>query len=101
MKSWSKIVCAWALSFGLAAGLQAQPRSITNNYGGYFAYNTGEDASQYPEDAEGVSKRHVTGAVIAGFDGRALFISLDKFREESSLPGPGLLWCKPGRADGH
>ncbi|MGA2864482.1 MAG: prepilin-type N-terminal cleavage/methylation domain-containing protein [Verrucomicrobiota bacterium] len=72
-----------------------------NNYGGYFAYNSGLDASQYPNDEEGIGKRHRKGAVITGFDGRVHFITRQQFKEESLRPGPGLLWCNPGQADGH
>ncbi len=72
-----------------------------NNYGGYYAYNSGMDASQYPNDTEGLGKRHIKGAVITGFGGHALFIKLETFRNESALPGPGLLWCNPGSPNGH
>ena len=72
-----------------------------NNFGSYYAYNSGLDASQYPNDKEGIGKRHVKGAVIAAFDGHVHFILLPKFREESAKPGTGLLWCNPGTRDGH
>ena len=72
-----------------------------NNFGGYYAYNGGQDASQYPNDAEGIGKRHIKGAVIDGFDGRVHFIQLQTFKTESMRPGRGLLWCNPGTSDGH
>jgi prepilin-type N-terminal cleavage/methylation domain-containing protein len=70
-----------------------------HNFGGFFAYNSGLDASQLPNEAEGIGKRHITGAVILGFDARAVFISVDTFRREASNY-PGLLWCNPGSKNG-
>ena len=78
------------------------------NFGGYYAYNKGLDASQYPNDTEGLaggqsdtSKRHFNGGVVIGFDGRALFTSFKKFHDEAASPQKGLLWCNPGTLDGH
>jgi prepilin-type N-terminal cleavage/methylation domain-containing protein len=72
-----------------------------NNFGAYYAYNSGLDASQYPDAEEGIGKRHKTGAVIVGFDGRVHFITLATFTYEASLPHRGLLWCNPGTSTGH
>ena len=71
-----------------------------NNYGGYFAYNSGLDPSQYPRGEEGIGNRHIKGAVIMGFDTRVHFIPLKKFDEEGKNT-PGLLWCVPGSPTGH
>ena len=75
-------------------------------FGGSYAYNAGEDASQYPNADEGLaggrsdtSKRHIIGGVVIGFDGRALFISFKKFIDEANSH-PGLLWCDPGKRSG-
>lgn len=70
-----------------------------HDFGGYYAYNSGLDASQLPNEAEGIGKRHVKGAVILGFDARALFIKVETFRQEA-LATPGLLWCNPGSKNG-
>ena len=72
-----------------------------NNYGSYYAYNSGQDASQYPTDSEGIGKRHVKGANIVGFDGRAHFITFQTFHDEAARPDKGLLWCNPGTVNGH
>jgi prepilin-type N-terminal cleavage/methylation domain-containing protein len=71
---------------------QWEPR--VNNYGGYYAYNSGEDASQYPRGEEGIGDRHIKGAVILGFDTRVRFITLREFTQEGNNL-PGLLWCSP------
>src|SRR5439155_695884 len=55
--------------FKADAYCQWEPR--VNNYGGVFAYNSGMDGSQYPQGEEGIGDRHITGAVILGFDTRA------------------------------
>jgi len=74
-----------------------------NNEGGGahgpFAYNTGHDASQIPNDREGIGNRHGKGASIIGFDGRVHWISLQQFNLEASNH-PGLLWCVPGSPTG-
>jgi len=77
---------------------QWEPR--VNNYAGYFAYNSGLDASQNPAGEEGIGDRHIKGAVILGFDSRALFISFRTFNNEG-LNMPGLLWCVPNSPTGH
>jgi prepilin-type N-terminal cleavage/methylation domain-containing protein len=76
------------------------------NFGGVYAYNVGQDASQVPNVNEGLaggptdtSKRHIIGGVVIGFDGRALFISFKKFIDEAKSY-PGLLWCDPGSPTG-
>ena len=86
-------------AFNPAAYVHWEPE--VNNFGSYYAYNSGQDASQYPNDTEGIGRRHVTGANIIGFDGRVHFISFKKFHDEAASPTKGLLWCNPGRTDGH
>jgi len=76
-------------------------------FGGSYAYNKGFDASQIPNPTEGLaggpsdsSKRHITGGVVIGFDGRALYITYKKFIDEAKSY-PGLLWCNPGSPTGN
>ena len=71
-----------------------------NNYGGFYAYNSGLDASQYPRGDEGIGNRHVKGAVILAFDTHTHFISLKTFTDEGNN-FPGMLWCKPGSPTGN
>ncbi len=70
-----------------------------NNYGGFYAYNPGLDASQRPDQFEGIGNRHGKGAVILGFDTHTHFILLKTFQSEG-LNTPGLLWCNPGTPNG-
>jgi len=86
--------------FNPAAYVQWEPK-VHNEGGakGPFAYNTGHDASQIPNDKEGIGNRHVKGAAILGFDARVQWISLQKFNQEASRR-PGLLWCVPGSPTG-
>jgi prepilin-type N-terminal cleavage/methylation domain-containing protein len=86
--------------FNPAAYVHWEPK--VNNEGGArgpFAYNTGHDASQKPDNVEGIGNRHGKGAGIIGFDTRVHWISLQKFNEEASRR-PGLLWCSPGSPTG-
>jgi prepilin-type N-terminal cleavage/methylation domain-containing protein len=90
--------------FNPAAYVNWEPK--VNNYGGYYAYNSGQDASQYPEPSEpppnlteGIGKRHGTGAGILGFDTRVHWISVRTFDQEAKRH-PGLLYCNPGTPTG-
>jgi prepilin-type N-terminal cleavage/methylation domain-containing protein len=88
--------------FNPAAYVQWEPK--VNNEGGSnprgpYAYNVGHDASQIPNDREGIGNRHVKGAGILGFDTRVHWISLLKFNQEASAH-PGLLWCVPNSPTG-
>ena len=83
--------------FNPAAYVQWEPK--VNNFGGYYAYNSGLDASQVPNDLEGIGNRHGKGAGILGFDARVHWIPLQKFNDEARSH-PGLLWCNPGRRTG-
>ncbi len=70
------------------------------NYGGIWGPNRGHDASQYPNEEEGVGRRHKKGAVITGFSGQVHFIRYEEFQREQKQNKPGLLWCVPGSANG-
>jgi prepilin-type N-terminal cleavage/methylation domain-containing protein len=86
--------------FNPVAYVQWEPK--VNNEGGAhgpFAYNTGHDASQIPNDREGIGNRHGTGAGIMGFDARVRWISLKEFDREAANH-PGLLYCVPGSPTG-
>jgi len=90
--------------FNPAAYVQWEPK--VNNYGPYYAYNPGLDASQYPEPSqpppdltEGIGNRHGKGAGVLGFDARVHWISIRSFDQESARR-PGLLYCVPGSPTG-
>jgi type II secretory pathway pseudopilin PulG len=88
--------------FNPAAYVQWEPKVNNENFPspkGPFAYNTGHDASQIPNDVEGIGNRHGTGAGIMGFDARVLWIPLQKFKQEAASH-PGLLWCTPDSPTG-
>lgn len=70
------------------------------NYGGSWGSNPGFDASQYPNEDEGIGHRHKKGAVIAGFSAHVLFIKFEDFQREQTFNKPGLLWCVPGSTTG-
>jgi prepilin-type N-terminal cleavage/methylation domain-containing protein len=78
--------------FNPMAYVQWEPK--VNNFGGYYAYNSGLDASQRPDETEGIGNRHGTGAGILGFDTHVRWISLKEFDREAQL-NPGLLYCTP------
>ena len=77
------------------AYVQWEPK--VNKYGGFYAYNPGLDASQNPDNEEGIGNRHGNGAGILGFDSRVRWISLKKFDREARLSPTqgGLLYCTP------
>jgi len=70
------------------------------NYGGVWGSNPGFDASQFPNDDEGIGHRHKKGAVITGFSGQVHFITFEQFQREQRNNKPGLLWCVPDSANG-
>jgi prepilin-type N-terminal cleavage/methylation domain-containing protein len=70
------------------------------NYGGSWGPNPGFDASQYPNEDEGVGRRHKKGAVITGFSAHVHFIKFEDFQREQKSNKPGLLWCVPGSRTG-
>ena len=83
--------------FNGAAYVQWEPK--VNNYGGFYAYNSGLDACQKPDAEEGIGNRHLKGAGILGFDSRVHWISIKSFDEEARRH-PGLLYCVPGSRTG-
>jgi len=70
------------------------------NYGGVWGPNPGHDASQFPNEDEGVGRRHKKGAVITGFSGQVHFITFESFQKEQRYNKPGLLWCVPDTRTG-
>jgi prepilin-type N-terminal cleavage/methylation domain-containing protein len=70
------------------------------NYGGAWGSNPGFDASQYPNEDEGIGHRHKKGAVITGFSAHVHFIKFEDFQREQTANKPGLLWCVPGSKTG-
>ena len=85
-------------AFNPAAYVQWEPD--IKNFGGVWGPNRGHDASQYPNEDEGVGRRHKRGAVIMGFSGHVHFIKFEDFQREQRYNRPGLLWCVPGSANG-
>ena len=70
------------------------------NFGGTYGSNGGFDASQFPNEFEGIGRRHKKGAVILGFSGHVHFIKYDDFQREQTNNMPGLLWCVPDTRSG-
>ena len=80
--------------FNPGAFVQWEPE--IKQFGGLYASNSGFDASQYPNQDEGIGRRHGgKGASILGFSGQVLFITYDAFQKEQLYNRPGLLWCDP------
>jgi hypothetical protein len=84
--------------FNPAAYVQWEPK-VNRESATTYAYNTGHDASQIPNQKEGIGNRHGKGAGIIGFDARVHWISLQKFDQEAASH-PGLLYCVPGTSNG-
>ena len=70
------------------------------NFSGTWGSNGGFDASQFPNEEEGIGHRHKKGAVITGFSGQVHFISYEAFQREQIRNKPGLLWCVPDSPTG-
>ncbi len=70
------------------------------NWNGRWGSNPGFDASQFPNESEGVGRRHKKGAVITGFSGQVHFIKFETFQTEQRQNKPGLLWCVPDTKTG-
>jgi prepilin-type N-terminal cleavage/methylation domain-containing protein len=85
-------------AFNPAAYVMWEPE--IKNFGGTWGPNPGHDASQFPNDQEGVGRRHKKGAVITGFSGHVHFIKFEDFQREQRFNKPGLLWCVPGTPTG-
>ena len=60
------------------------------------AYN---DGSNEPDQACGVGRRHIKGAVILGFGGHVEFMKFETFMRQLNEK-PGLLWCNPAVPSG-
>jgi prepilin-type N-terminal cleavage/methylation domain-containing protein len=62
------------------------------------------DGSNQPDSADGPSRRHGSGCVVAGFDGRAQFLKDNSFLNAMEYPpttGPNtMLWCDPDSVNG-
>jgi len=56
------------------------------------------DGASYP--TEGVSARHLKGAIQAAFDGSVSYIRLEKWYEDVADPNRNRLWCYPGSVNG-
>jgi prepilin-type N-terminal cleavage/methylation domain-containing protein len=56
------------------------------------------DGANYP--TEGVSARHIQGAIQAEFDGAVSYIKLTQWYSDVAYPGRNRLWCYPGSLDG-
>ena len=87
-----------ALTFNPAAYAMWEPE--IRNFGGTWGSNSGFDASQFPNENEGIGHRHKKGAVIAGFSGQVHFIKFEDFVREQKYNKPGLLWCVPNSKTG-
>jgi len=85
-------------SFNPAAYAMWEPE--IRNFGGAYGSNPGFDGSQYPNELEGIGRRHKKGAVIAGFSGQVHFIPYLTFQQEQRANKPGLLWCVPDTRTG-
>jgi len=70
------------------------------NFGGTWGSNRGFDASQFPNEEEGIGHRHKKGAVITGFSSHVHFIKFEDFQREQKYNKPGLLWCVPDSKTG-
>ncbi len=86
-------------AFNPAAYVNWEPE--IRNYGTAWASNRGFDASQFPNEEEGIGRRHKKGADILGFGGQVHFITYDNFQKEQRTGHPGLLWCVPGSPTGN
>ena len=72
--------------FNPSAYVQWEPK--VNKFGNVYAYNRGLDASQKPENDEGIGNRHGNGAGILGFDSRVRWISLTEVRPRGEILSP-------------
>ena len=70
------------------------------NFGSAWGSNGGFDASQFPNEDEGIGRRHKKGADILGFSGHVLFMKYEDFQREQKYNKPGLLWCVPDTKTG-
>ncbi len=66
-----------------------------SNGPGSLYFNNG---ANFP--SEGISDRHLTGAVVAAIGGDVLWIQSTDYSLELNV-SPGRLWCNPGTPNGH
>jgi len=85
-------------AFNPAAIVHWEPE--IRNFDGVWGPNMGHDGCQFPDDTEGVGRRHKEGALVASFGGQAYFMSYDAFQREQTNNKPGLLWCVPDSPTG-
>ena len=85
-------------TFNPAAYVHWEPE--IKDWGGVWGPNPGHDASQFPNEAEGIGRRHKKGAVVTGFSGHVHFITFEQFQREQRTGKPGLLWCVPDSPTG-
>jgi len=62
--------------------------------------NRGFDASQFPNEEEGIGIGIKKGRGNPGFSGHVHFIKYDDFQREQALQQAGLLWCVPDTRTG-
>jgi prepilin-type N-terminal cleavage/methylation domain-containing protein len=64
-----------------------------------LAYN---DGSNQPDQTDGPSDRHITGCIVACYDGHAQLLKTNIFLAEIEIrtTSPGLLWADPDSVDG-
>jgi prepilin-type N-terminal cleavage/methylation domain-containing protein len=55
------------------------------------------DAASVPNVAEGPAKRHQTGCVVLGADGRGEWLKFQTFNTTLNQKGPNEIWCDPNR----
>lgn len=60
-----------------------------------FSFN---DGSSWP--SEGITIRHMNGAVIASVDGSSSYVRLADWQNDIAYTGKNRLWCYPDTADG-
>jgi prepilin-type N-terminal cleavage/methylation domain-containing protein len=96
-------------NFGLLSGKRPDTYKLSQfNPSGYVLWEPDEDlyikmwgfngvyndASNEPDQACGVGRRHYKGADLLGFSGHVLFIQFEAFERERNNK-PGMLWCVP------
>jgi len=56
------------------------------------------DGSNFPN--EGISRRHISGAVLGHMDSSVSFMKLDVYNALQNNPVKNALWCNPRSANG-
>ncbi len=66
------------------------------------AYNDGANYPYLANSVQGPHRRHLTGCVVGGLDGRTVFMKFrDAERLYTNMISANEFWANPGRADGH